>query len=292
MSSPVFSFSQPNEAQDKFDRLIDRIGVSASASGVEKIDALRRLTEKQMIDLVEGEVLIRPVWDRKWFGHEQDITRLDQVIEYPKWIQGLVMGWVKDETALGLPLWNKWSREKLLDGISYAATDSQMAHDIRDAYGLSHVSRENVLRGVLDFSADALYVVMPLLLARKLKPPVSLYRFDQVDTWNSSVFRNYAYHCLDLAYLFRLPSVTSSKASKATQDLTDNISKMITEFVHGRQPWEPFNTISEKIMVFKGSESKLCDWIEDDEKSKTFMDNPAMQDLFVNAGYRLVTYTG
>jgi carboxylesterase type B len=292
MSSPVFSFSRVDEAQDKFDRLIAKIGMSPSASGAEKVYALRNLTEKQMIDLINGEILIRPVWDSKWFGRQENPTRLDEIIEYPEWIQSLVMGWVKDETALSLPLWNNWNSDQLLGAVSCAVTDPQMAHDIQAAYDLSDGSRGSISKGVLRFSADALYVVMPLKLARSLKLPVSLYRFDQVDTCESSVFRNHAYHCLDLTYLFRMPIVTDSESSKSMQDLADKLSETFTDFVHGEQPWRIFGTAPEKVMMFNGSESKLVDWTENDERSRQFMHTSESQNSFIDAGYRLITYAG
>jgi carboxylesterase type B len=292
MSSPVFNFSSPQEAQSTFDRLISRIDVPESASGLEKVEALRRISEEQMNELIKGEILVRPLWDSEWFGREETPTRLDQIGEFPKWVDGLIMGCVKNETALSLPLWRNWSQDHFLDAFSSVVEESRLAHDIQEVYNISNTVGDALLGNFLNFSADSLYRAIPPYFARNTKLPICIYSFEQLDTCESSEFHKFSYHCLDLAFLFRVPFAIGKNASNSMRQTADKMSETFIAFFNGKQPWKPFESSSETVMIYKGTDSGLVIWSEKDEPSRQFVSKIETQRSFIDAGYLSVTYSG
>lgn len=69
-SGPSWNLEKPQVAQAKFDTLTSRIGVPSSASGAEKVAALRALPAEKIVDLLDGQIMAAPNWDPNWFSDE------------------------------------------------------------------------------------------------------------------------------------------------------------------------------------------------------------------------------
>jgi hypothetical protein len=165
--------------------------------------------------------------------------------------------------------------------LSWSTSSSNSQRIFQGSYGLYSAP------GLLDFSTDSFYAALPLLLASR-NVPASVYRFDQTDPFQESVYKGYAYHCLDTPLLCRLPAVAGPHAPSEMQATADFLSRSLAEFVHGTQPWEPAKGTS-KLMLINGDQSSLVDW-PDDCRWKQFMSTKESAEKFANAGCALVSY--
>jgi carboxylesterase type B len=287
MSATVISFPTACESQEIFDKLVARAGISHEASAQEKLAALRSLTDEQMTAWLDGAVLIRPSWDPKWFSRLDGPSRLDQVKTLPDWVEGIVIGSTKDETANIRPFWQPFPSETILNAVKSVVPNQDMSDEVATAYGLTSSSHEEVLSGLLDLTTESFFGLFPQALG-ELRAPISVYRFEQPDTFERSIYRYKAYHCLDLPFLFRMPAVASPDADAAMRSTADFLTDAIATFVNGEQPWDPFHT-SHKMMVFRGRDSGLRQW-PDNERWRKFFTTPDQSSVLVDTGRLVMTY--
>ena len=283
MSAMAFSQNTPEEAQAVFDRLVESIGVPASAAGAEKLAALRALTEDQVADLLHGAMIVKPTWDTTWFYGQELPVRIEHITKFPDWIRGLVVGSTKDESSFLYGLWESYSVEKLCRLADSAVKAGSTPLKLGDAYGiLPSEPHDQVLEGAIDFTTDAFFRLFSSVL-RHAELPVSVYRFDQVDSLATGSARDFAYHSLDTPHLFRLPAVTGpGGAPESTAATSDALSDAVIEFLHGVQPWVPVRD-SGKFMVFKGRESGLAR-VADKERWESCVSTAEEEDSFAAAG--------
>ena len=97
-------------------------------------------------------------------------------------------------------------------------------------------------------------------------PPISLYRFDQADTFPQSPYQGYAYHALDNSFFCRLPAVAGPNADPETRETANRLSQATLDFAYGSQPWPAF-TEKRGIMAFNGSKSGHVE-LKEDEKDR------------------------
>ena len=286
MSSPINPFMNLQEAQDIFDRLISSTGLPPSACDAEKLARLRNLTALEMQKLVEGEMLIRPVWDASWFIHQREYAPLEQTKIFPDWIRGVTIGWMADELVTFKTVWALWTSQELFDALNVMIPEQEMVQDIVQIYSIRG-AHDDVLSGFIDFASDCLYALTPQALSQA-QLPISVYRFEQVDDFDESFYAGSAYHCLDNAYLFRLPAVADEKAPESRRGTSDIISQQFLDFVYGKQPWEHFST-SGKIMVLNGASSGLVD-SKKFQRLSTLTSSETRATILANSFARMLNY--
>lgn len=287
MSSTLSPFEGVEECQNTFDRLVSSSGIGASASDSNKLSALRSLTPEQMNRFLGNRMLMRPAWDSKQFTYQDQASPISCISGFPSWVKGLTIGWVHDEFAMFHRIWKSWSPEKLKKVITSAVLDPELAGKILQVYQMDTDSQEQAARGLLDFSTDSFYAALPVTLADR-NVPTSVYRFDQIDPFEESIYRGYAYHCLDTPLLCRLPGVAGPQAPSSLRATADFFSRSLTEFLYGNPPWECFKD-SGKVMLVNGEQSGLVDW-PNDSRWKQFMLTKEGAIQFANAGCALVSY--
>ncbi|KAK2762348.1 hypothetical protein FQN54_001358 [Arachnomyces sp. PD_36] len=289
MSSLVFSYQTVGEAQDNFDTLVRGTGLSISAPDDEKLAALRKLTYDQMAELLKGCILLRPVWDSKWFAYQDKPTRLEQITEFPNWIKEVAIGWTKDETSLMQPLWKSRNPEQVQKIVKHSVPNNpQLAKEILEAYGMDNDSPEGVLEGLLDMTAESFYAMFPPTMGEVRSPPISLFRLEQIDPFEQSIYKGYAYHCLDTVLLCRFPAVAGPHAPADLRESANAMTKTFACFVRGEQPLDPFHETG-KVFIFNGSKTGSVNWPRN-ERWRRFMSTDERAKRFIDAGRFVLTH--
>lgn len=289
MSSPANPFLEEGESQQVFDRLVASTGLSLSASDAEKLACLRALTDTEMNHLIQQQFLLQPAWDPKWFTLQRSPTPIQRTKQFPARVCGLAIGWVADEVASFHKKWKAWSVEQFLDAVHEMIPDEASARAAAEVYRIGAGSHDNdaSFEGFLDLASDCMYALMPFDLGN-CPLPVSVYRFEQTDDFDQSVYKGYAYHCLDNAYFFRLPAIVGDQANEARKRTADSLSVAFLNFVYGEQPWEPLRQRG-RVMVFKDQAGGLSE-AQRHQRWLQFVDTEEQADLFAQAGLRLLQY--
>lgn len=226
MSSTLSPFEGVEECQNTFDRLVSSSGLGAPDSDSTKLSALRSLTPEQMNRFLGNRMLMRPAWDSKQFTYQDQASPISCISGFPPWVKGLTIGWAHDEFAMFHRIWKSWSPEELRKVITSAVLDPELAGKILQVYQIDTDSQEQAARGLLDFSTDSFYAALPVTLADR-NVPTSVYRFDQIDPFEESIYRGYAYHCLDTPLLCRLPGVAGPQAPSSLRATADFFSRSL-----------------------------------------------------------------
>lgn len=287
MSATVISFATERESQEIFDKLVRRTGIPHEATYQEKLAALRSLNDDQMTKWLDGAVLIRPSWDPKWFSLLDEPSRLDQVNCFPDWVKGLVIGSTKDETANIKPFWQPFPAETIVNAIKSVVPDLDICDELLKVYNMSSSSQEQLLQGLLDLTTESFFGMFPQALG-ELHAPISVYRFEQQDTFDESIYKGQSYHCLDLPFLYRFPAVAGPHAEAGMRATTEVLTESVAMLVGGEMPWESFH-VSRKVMVINGQHSglKQC---PGNERWRLFSTTSARSGILVDTGRQLMTY--
>lgn len=286
MSATVIDFETADERQSTFDELVRRAGLSASANASEKLQALRSISDEQLTNWLDGAVLIRPTWDPAWFQGLEIGHRLDQITSLPKWVDRLIIGSTRDETAAIGPLWQRYTPGIIREVVASVIPDTELANEIIHVYGIDSSAHEDVVRGVIDLTTESFFTLFPPALG-EMQASVSVYRFDQTDKFEQSQCKDRAYHCFDLPFLSRTPAVAGADADAALRATSNALTSAIADFVSGELPWEPYH-VSQKSMVF-GEKSGL-QHVSGTERWRQFFDTAARAKVLVDTGRALMTY--
>lgn len=287
MSATVIEFESADERQSTFDELVDRAGISATASPGDKIHALRSISDKQMTEWLDGAVLVRPTWDPAWSKSVQPDSRLDQIKSFPSWVEGLMIGSTRDETAAVAHAWRVHSADKIRDVVASIVPDQTLAREIMHAYGIDSGVHEEVVHGVVELTTESFFGLFPPAIG-DMDATVGIYRFDQTDTFEQSPYRGQAYHCLDLPFLTRTPAVAGINAHPSLKATSDALSSAIAAFVHGDLSWNSYQG-SQTVMVFDGGSSGSRH-MPSTARWRQFFDTPSRAKVLVDTGRALMTY--
>ncbi|KAK6375889.1 hypothetical protein LTS17_007711 [Exophiala oligosperma] len=287
MSATVISFATEDENQEMFDKLVKRAGISHGATYQEKLATLRSLSDDQMTEWLDGAVLIRPSWDPKWFSRFDGPSRLDQVKCFPDWVNGLVIGSTRDETANIKPFWQPFSAETIVNAVKSVVLDQDICDELLQTYSMSSATQEQVLQGLLDLTTESFFGLFPQALG-EMRAPISVYRFEQQDTFDESIYKGQSYHCLDLPFLCRLPAVADPRVDASMKATSQILTESVAMLVSGELPWEPFHVL-QKVMVINGHDSELKQW-PDNERWRRFFTTPDRSRVLVDTGRLLMTY--
>ncbi|OAP54372.1 hypothetical protein AYL99_11473 [Fonsecaea erecta] len=266
LSSPNLDFPQPEEAQETFDELVASTGVSPTASAEEKLTALRRLDSMEIVRLMTPR-FATPLRDDNWFVYQEGNKPIAGPAPFAPWVKGVIAGSTKHEVAVfGATQWRTWSSQQFVDRVKSAFPLADLAQELMDAYGISSTAPvETCLQGFIALATDNIFAALPFVLAEtpSESSPVSLYRFDQVDTFSQSPLKGYAYHAMDNAFFCRLPAVAGPNADPEMRETANRLSAAVTDFAYGSQPWETYSS-KHRIMVFNGTESGIVELKEED----------------------------
>ena len=269
LSSPNLDFPEAEEAQETFDELVAHAGVAPNSSAEEKLKALRDLDWTEMVKLMVPR-FATPLYDAKWFVYQDGNRPIAGPAPFAPWVKGIVAGSTKDEAALfGVTQWRSWTSHQFRDRVESSFSDPKVAQDLADAYGVSpNAPPETCLAGFLAMGTDGIFSGLPYTITESSpsdtpdsSPPISVYRFDQADTFTQSPGKGYAYHALDNAFFCRLPAVAGPDADSEMRETADRLSQATLDFAYGAQPWPAFGEQKE-IMVFNGTTSGLVDMKE------------------------------
>ncbi|KIW91326.1 uncharacterized protein Z519_08222 [Cladophialophora bantiana CBS 173.52] len=259
LSSPNLDFPEPEEAQETFDELVASTGVSPSASAEEKLTALRNLDSMEIVRLMVPR-LATPLWDDKWFVYQDGNRPIAGPAPFAPWVKGIIAGSTTHEAALfGVTQWRTWSSQQFADRVKSAFPNAELAQELMNAYAISATSpAETCLQGFVDMATDSIFTGLPFTIAEEpsASPPISLYRFDQADTFSQSPLNGYAYHALDNSFFCRLPAVAGPGADPDMKETADRLSEATINFAYGSQPWETYSS-NHSIMVFNGNKSGI-----------------------------------
>lgn len=262
-SAPSWSMLRPEEAQAKFDRLVQHAGVPLTATASQKIAALRSASTEELI--AWNGPLTSPIWDPKWFvGHSLPEAPLDCVEPFPSWVQAIVTGTMRDEMSVfgfdKLAL-AKVSVISSLRNILSLPSDQSFVSEVLEQYGvLEAKSDTEAVQALTSLLADACFSRLPFNVASACSLPDSpqlyIYRFDQPDEEEGGLLNGAAFHTLDNAYLCRYPTVAGSAAPRSCQTTADMFSQMVLRQAYGESPWQEYG-ISRAQNVFDGGHTRL-----------------------------------
>lgn len=264
-SGPSWDLEKPQVAQAKFDTLTSRIGVPSSASGAEKVAALRALPAEKIVDLLDGQIMAAPNWDPNWFSDEALLAgSIDCAGKMSEWAESVVVGSLRDEVAI-FPLDQMFkATTEVMDSVRAALlpgkddVDERFAVEILEAYGLEDIlAYPDAMQRLRALTTDACFHRVGYNISKKNPQlPVYVYRFDQPDVQDGSIHQGNAYHLLDLAYLCRLPAVAGKEAPFSCRATADAFSEMLTEYVYGSSPWVTYSE-GKEIMIFDGQQTRV-----------------------------------
>ncbi|KIV78793.1 hypothetical protein PV11_06403 [Exophiala sideris] len=275
MSSPNLDYPRTEEAQATFDRLVGSTGVPSSATGEEKLAALRSLSSDDILGLL-GRSFSTPLWDPDWYVYQDGTTPTAGPAPLGPWVKAVVTGSTKQEAAVfGMSMgWPSWTAEQFSERVKDVIQDEKDAAELMRLYGIDpKSSQETNMNGLIDMVTDTNFSGLPFIVAEQSdgasNPPISLYRFDQPDPFPQSPFYGYAYHSLDNAFFCRYPSVAGPQAPADVKATADAFNKAVLDFTNGSQPWEVYSK-EQKIMVFNGKASELVKADQPDRWRKVF----------------------
>ncbi|KFY95403.1 hypothetical protein V500_02795 [Pseudogymnoascus sp. VKM F-4518 (FW-2643)] len=262
-SAPSWSMLGPEEAQAKFDRLVQRAGVPLTATASQKIAALRSASTEDLI--AWNGPLTSPIWDPKWFvGHALPEAPLDCVEPFPNWVQAIVTGTMRDEMSVfGFDkLWKtKVSVISSLRNVLSLPSDHSFGSEVLEEYGVLEARSDTAaVQALTSLLADACFSSLPFNVASACSNPNSpslyIYRFDQSDEEEGSLLNGAAFHTLDNTYLCRYPAVAGYAAPRSCQTTADMFSQMVLRHTYGEPPWQEYS-ISHAQNVFDGAHTRL-----------------------------------
>ncbi|KAH1491204.1 hypothetical protein LV164_000835 [Aspergillus fumigatus] len=285
-SAPSWTMILPEEAQLKFNKLLQWAGVPQGATADEKIAALRSVSAEQLI--AWNDLLMSPIWDPKWFvGHSSPTSPLDSAEPFPNWVQGIVVGTMRDELSI-FGLERFWQTEAMVkSSLNHSLSlpsDPDFSTEVLNEYGILEAGSDTeAVRGFIRVATDACFSRLPYNLARACDSPDSpylcVYRFDQVDEERNSPLRGKAFHVLDNTYLCRYPAVAGPAAPRSCQATADAFSRMILCHTYGEAPWEPYN-LRRLQNVFDGTDTRLEEVRLDDQCWRKFLTTEERVSIF------------
>ncbi|KAJ9607703.1 hypothetical protein H2200_007781 [Cladophialophora chaetospira] len=258
LSSPNLDFPKPEEAQETFDELVGHTGVANTASVEEKLKALRNLDSDEVVKLMLPR-LATPLWDDKWFVYQDGKRPIAGPAPFAPWVKGIIAGSTRDEVAIfGAVQWQKWTPQLFKDRVKSSFADPDLAQELAEAYGIfADASQETCLAGFVAMATDSIFSGLPFVIAENssdASPPVSLYRFDQADTFENAPLKGYAYHALDNSFFCRLPAVAGPNADPDMRETADRLSQAVLDFAYGSQPWPAYHE-KHRILIFNGKDT-------------------------------------
>ena len=139
------------DAQQRFDHLVESTGLSTLASPAKKLSTLRALTDAQLIERL-GPPYLSPTHDPAWFD-SGDVRSLEEMQRIAPGLKKVIVGATKHEMALWATDWLKWTTDELQQMIRTVLPDPGYAEEVISMYGISGSSKA-ALRGIIDFALD------------------------------------------------------------------------------------------------------------------------------------------
>ncbi|OQU96575.1 hypothetical protein CLAIMM_02639 [Cladophialophora immunda] len=266
LSAPLRQLVGESVAQANFDQLVSKTGLAVDAPASVKLDAIRSLTATEMANELKGEYA-SPIWDPEWFPDQSAQSILADAAPLPPWIKGVVIGYAKEETALFCSHLNNLSCAERLEILKKSFGPGELLDGIMAAYGItdgdsSDATMEKTLDAILQTSSYGVFGFVASQLSNHTEIPVSLYTFEQTDTFEESGFlKGRSYHSLGNPMLFRLPTVNGPEDRTDMKRTSNALCEAAITLTYGEQPWEPFAQ-NQNLMVFDGEKTGLVPFVD------------------------------
>ncbi|OJJ44126.1 hypothetical protein ASPZODRAFT_834990 [Penicilliopsis zonata CBS 506.65] len=287
MSCPSSVFADLETNQATFDKLVASAGVPVDAPATEKLAALRDMTFEQLDSLRDG--FPTTAWDPEWLVGLNPKLPLEYVEQFPEWVESVIVGFTRDEFSLfGISRnIHKWTAQEIRERVAAIIPDQTFLEEVIETYGIDKDSDETARKGLFALASDSMFGIAPLKIGQYTKIPVCVYRFDQADVYEKSVFKGYAFHAIDSLYSPRFPALAESSAPRECRATADHHSKMLIDFTYGEQPWETYAT-GKKIMRFDGENSGLFECPEGLARLEKMMATKEKEIMFRKGPWQLL----
>lgn len=249
-----------------FDKACATLGLGAAAPA-EQLATLRRLPYEQLYALGAGrlETLLSedPAFFADWTGQ-----RFEEVKAFPAWIDQVVIGKMAEETAYMEGYWASLPPAEVIASWKAVYGSPDYADEVLGVYGLAGgapgtdaaAAALTVAKAAVACTSDALFdkaTYAPAtthLAAEDSQARVYLYRNDQADELApGEPYRHHAYHSLDNAFVFQLPTVAGPDAPPRMRNAAVAFSGKVLDLVHGAVPWPPLQRAAPRQQaVFDG----------------------------------------
>lgn len=262
-----------------------------SAPDVDKLAALRDLSTESLEALLNGHYAF-PNWDAAWFIGVDRNKRLEEFDRPPSWLHNIAIGWTKDEYALWGLQFLTYTPEAMRDTLMSLVPDPDFGIELLHEYGIDKATTSKAaVEGILEFGTEAVFASTVLEIANihQTSLPVHVYRFDQVDTTDSSPFEGYAYHSIDNVFFNQLPAVTGDKAPSGFCETAQAHSQAWIDLAYGDHPWVAYGSKDGtgcQAMVFDGAQSGVTEL--NIERYQRLTSSTKRGEMFKTAGIRLL----
>lgn len=251
--------------QRHYDHLVSSVGLKDAPPSLH-LSALRNMSPFEMLDklgVTEHSFMLQ---DEEFFS-DYSGQQFDQFTTFPSWIQRVVVGQTKQETAVFAPKWYTMSADQLRSQWEKTYSDPVYAQEVFAAYGIDKASsHSDMVAALVAYTSDNFFTTTASRLATEhlkipgpTNPKVHHYCFDQPDILSSRlVWRDSAYHSVDIPFLFCHPQVASDDAPPDFRKTSDNFSASVLHLVNGHEPWEDVG-VARRWMRFNGDKSSIVD---------------------------------
>lgn len=287
-SFPPPTLTTMDTHQRKFDIIISKLGIVKDAPAYVKMAALRSVSAAQLVELWDG-VPMEPVYDPNWLQAPRTSEQSPRSMEYwtdvPDWVEQVVIGCTRDETALfGCRCWPSYDWKDVEDTFRQSFGEDVLNTVLASRAFKTASSPYEALYAV---SSEAAFIAPSIDAARSMstqsRAKVSVYIIEGTED-HPGPLQGTAPHGADLTYYTYQPGNRQYPEMAAT---ADRWSEFVTSYVHGQGCWESID-ISNSYMSFDGTHSGLRNLNSDRLRRQIVFDKPELRREFASGGFEIV----
>jgi carboxylesterase type B len=245
-SSSVPPLRTPDAAQDDFDKLVEAANISATASGPEKLAALRSLTAQQLVDAFQRSSPgpTPPLEDPDFFPSYNPSAKdaLGYYGALPSWCPRIIIGNTQHEMALMLAGVKDLSGSLVKDIVMSINPHIPVPASLGGSEGdLVAWSTREIFNKPIMGVASAATISSPTT-------KLYLYRIQCPDPFPGHL-QGYAWHSYGIPFTFNQPAC---RVYPQLATMQDHMTTAFLDFFHGLEPWQPWSA-SESLMCWNAT---------------------------------------
>jgi len=291
-SFPPARSSNFEDAQKRFDSIIEKLGVHPEAPGVQKVAALRSLSAQELVGFWDGSAF-PPVLDDVWMAlPEADVEfgSLEYWTDAPSWVKEVISGCTKDEAILFCgEQWQNWTWDQ-----AKASLESVLPSHILDTVLKSPVykDKKTPLEAMNAVVSDASFIGASVIGAEmqaarnKGKLRVYFYIMEAPDQ-HPGPLQGWAAHAADVSTVFYQPAQQDYPEQAA---VADQHSEYMISFIYGSGPGDKWQQVGESsmYMAFRGRDTRMKDLHEDRLDREILFEDPKDREIFYGSGFGII----
>lgn len=270
-------------AQDRFDKIVEKLGIASDAPGWVKVAAMRSAPWEELLACWEGTAY-GPCYDPGFFLQpsrpDKDATSIDYWIETPDWIESICLGATLDEASTYFGDWQDADVSRVKEVLTQFI-DQDILPSLLDSPAFRDAP--NPHRALANVVSEASFVYPIVDAAERLvargKQPVYLYLLEQIDE-HPGQLQGTAPHAGDLTLAFYQPLHGKYPSMVKT---AEEMFSALSAYMYNREPWEPLGKRA-MFMAFDGFKTGLRHLHKDRTARRVVVEDVASRErLFVQS---------